>query len=207
MTLVGHSVLKTGRYFGPRSEGLRIQAKCRILPRLRLSRKSPPPFIPPRSLFPPMHSSPPRLEARIASAARALAPDLESKSGLARYLFNNIVGSFSPFPGPSSGSVTLAFHRRFSIAERVPRRETDETFETHFPPSAPVGRSAVFGGFARKKAEILHRALSERPSTWPVDRVALQVLEITLSYSRAICSTRNRPRTFSTPSAWARTFK
>jgi hypothetical protein len=61
-----------------------------------------------------MHSSPPRLEARIASAARALAPDLESKSGLARYLFNslvfnNIVGSFSPFPEPSSGSVTLAF--------------------------------------------------------------------------------------------------
>src|SRR5579885_1924252 len=83
-------------------------------------------------------------------------PDLESKSGLACYLFNslvfnNIVGSFSPFPGPSSGSVTLAFHRRFSIAERVPRRETDETFETHFPPSAPVGRSAVFGGFAGRR--------------------------------------------------------
>jgi hypothetical protein len=147
MTLVCHSALKTGRSIGPRFEDLRIQAKCRIPPRLRLFRKSLPPFIPAKPL--PANAF---FASLVGSAdcllcARphpmALNPNRESHVIFATPLFSTTsLVCFRPAPGPSSRRGAPAFHRGFSIAERVARRETDETFETLFPPSAPVGWTA-----------------------------------------------------------------
>jgi|GEM_PF-4260589 hypothetical protein len=90
-----------------------------------------------------------RLRPKTHRSAHALAPGLESKSGLACYFSNSLCfQSYPRFAFPCARAFQpqhiLAFHRGFSIAERAAPRETDETFETLFPTSAPVARAIGF---------------------------------------------------------------